>query len=274
MIGQAPIDLVCSYPSKGTLCDAYNEIKQLCKERAVPFVSNEALKPNLHKRSDLIFCAGWQFLMHEIDSRLIVFHDSLLPKYRGFAPTVAALIAGDDKLGVSAFRPKPGVDTGDILDQEPLHINYPVTIREVYERLGGAYATLAKRLLAKARTGPLVGVAQIEAEATYSLWRNEHDYEIDWSKSAAEIRRFVDAVGWPYLSGKTRYLGDEIRIEQAEALPDLTFVNRQPGKIWAIGPTRTTAEIVCGEGLLRVVKAASPDGTQIRFTSLRQRLGE
>lgn len=273
MIEEAPIDVVCSYLSKGTLCDAYEEIKRLCQDHSVVFVEKNALTPVSYQGSEFVFCVGWQFLIHEIDPRIIIFHDSLLPKYRGFAPTVAALISGDDKLGVSAFRPAPGVDTGDILDQEPLHVTYPATVREVYESLGSAYATLAKRLLAAAKKGPLVGVAQIEAEATYSLWRSEEDYTVDWSQSAADIRRFIDALGWPYLGAKTRYQGNEIRIEQVEELTDLAFVNRQPGKIWAIGPTKTTADVVCGKGVLRIVKATLSDQTQLQFTSLRQRLG-
>ena len=211
--------------------------------------------------------------MHEIDSRFIVFHDSLLPRYRGFAPTVAALIAGDTTIGVSAFRPEPGVDTGAIIDQEPLDIAYPATIREVYQQLGGAYANLARRLLARAEQGPLAGVAQVESAATYSLWRDEDDYAIDWTQSANQIRRFVDAVGWPYLGAKTRYLGEEIRIGQAEVLPDLKFVNRQAGKLWSIGPTRATAEVVCGDGVLHISEAKFADGRPVLFTSLRQRLG-
>ncbi|MGM4997231.1 methionyl-tRNA formyltransferase [Tardiphaga sp. 538_B7_N1_4] len=273
-IEESSIDVVCSYPSKGTLCNAYDEIKRLCQDHDVAFVDKHALAPSSYQASQFVFCVGWQFLIHEIDPRFIVFHDSLLPRYRGFAPTVAALIAGDDKLGVSAFRPVPGVDTGDILDQEPLRVTYPVTVREVYDKLGVAYAALAKRLLAAARTGPLVGSAQVEADATYSIWRSEEDYTIDWTQSAADIRRFIDALGWPYLGAKTRYQGNEIRIEHAQELPDLAFVNRQPGKIWAIGPTRLTAEIVCGQGILRIVRATLPDQTQLHFTSLRQRLGE
>ncbi|MDR6874165.1 methionyl-tRNA formyltransferase [Bosea sp. BE125] len=211
--------------------------------------------------------------MHEIDSRFIVFHDSLLPRYRGFAPTVAALIVGDTRIGVSAFRPEPGVDTGAIIDQEPLDIAYPATIREVYQQLGGAYANLARRLLAQAERHPLAGVAQVDALATYSLWRDEDDYAIDWTQSSTQIRRFIDAVGWPYLGAKTRYLGEEIRIGQAEPLPDLTFVNRQAGKLWSIGPTRSTAEVVCGDGVLRIAEAKFADGRPVLFTSLRQRLG-
>lgn len=272
--GATSIEVVCSYPDKGTRCDAYNGIRQLCREHSITFVEKEVLTPDIYKASELVFCAGWQFLLHEIDPRFIVFHDSLLPTYRGFAPTVAALIAGDDKLGVSAFRPAPGVDTGDILGQEVLRVTYPTTVRQVYDDLGIAYAALAKRLLTAANAGSLAGIVQVEGDATYSLWRSEEDYTIDWSQSAASIRRFIDAVGWPYLGAKTTYRGDEIRIEQAKELPDLRFVHRQPGKIWAIGPTRTTADIVCGIGLLRIVNATQADGAPLEFFSLRQRLGE
>ena len=50
---------------------------------------------------------------------LLIFHDSLLPKLRGFNPTVTALIAGEIEIGVTAFSPiggdAPVADFGPIL---------------------------------------------------------------------------------------------------------------------------------------------------------------
>ena len=47
-----------------------------------------------------------------------VFHDSLLPEYRGFAPTVWAIVNGRDHTGATLCHMADEVDSGDIVDQE------------------------------------------------------------------------------------------------------------------------------------------------------------
>ena len=39
---------------------------------------------------------------------------------------------------------------------------------------------------------------QKESEATYSLWRDENDYFINWELPIKKICRFIDALGFPY----------------------------------------------------------------------------
>lgn len=49
-------------------------------------------------------------------------HASLLPQYRGAAPINWAIINGEEISGVTTFRLKHEIDTGDILFQEPIAI--------------------------------------------------------------------------------------------------------------------------------------------------------
>jgi methionyl-tRNA formyltransferase len=44
---------------------------------------------------------------------------------------------------------------------------------------------------------------QADDFATYSIWRDEADYEIDWSSDAQAIQRFINAVGYPYAGART-----------------------------------------------------------------------
>ncbi len=140
-----------------------------------------------------------------------------------------------------------------------------IAIGAAYGLLGGAYARLARRVLDHA--------------ATHSLLRNEDDYAIDWNAPARVIRRFINAVGWPYQGARTRYRDQDIRIDAAVEIDDLAFPLRQPGKIWALVPGddpaagAVGADVVCGEEMLRILAARDADGRPVRFTSLRQRLG-
>jgi methionyl-tRNA formyltransferase len=268
------IDLVVSYPTKGLQQDAYAEIREICSAKGYQLYHRTEVRPECYVSAELVFLIGWQWLSADVDQRFIVFHDSLLPKFRGFNPTVSALIAGETELGVTAFSPVGGedsiADSGPIFGQEMIRIQYPTTIRAVYEQLGFAYCRLADRVVSSASLGPLSFSQQDSHTATYSIWRNEDDYRIDWAMPAEEICRFVDAVGWPYMGAKTSMQGREIRIDRVEICSDLVFAQRCPGKIWTLNGG--SPEVVCGSGMLRVVKAREQDGGLVKFTSLRNRL--
>lgn len=62
-------------------------------------------------------------------------HGSLLPKYRGAAPIHWAVINGETKTGVTIFKLKHEIDTGDIIMQSSIDIGPNETTGEVYERL-------------------------------------------------------------------------------------------------------------------------------------------
>jgi methionyl-tRNA formyltransferase len=272
--GKETVDLVVSYASTGLRYDAHAEIQSICRTNGYKLMEPKKVGPQDYGSADLVLLIGWQRILKEVDQRFVVFHDSLLPELRGFNPTVTALIAGKIEIGVTAFSPDGGIeffaDTGPIFGQEKIKIAHPATIRDAYEELGFAYCRLADRLLRAASAGPLVFSPQDAARATYSIWRNEDDYRIDWASTAQQIRRFVDAVGWPYLGAKTVIEGREIRIDRVEACSDLAFVNRCPGKIWSVG--NGMPMVICGSGMLRVMAAREMDGSAVRFTSLRVRL--
>jgi methionyl-tRNA formyltransferase len=271
--GGEAVDLVVSYASKGLQQDAYADIQAICRAKHYKLAERANVRAADYAAADLVLLIGWQWLSSEVDRRFVVFHDSLLPKLRGFNPTVTALIAGETEIGVTAFSPAGGdanvPDSGPIFGQEKLAVAYPTTIRDVYEQLGHAYCRLADRVLQAASAGPLVFVPQ-DTAATYSLWRDEDDYRIDWSKPATEICRFVDAVGWPYLGAKTSMQGGDIRIDRVEPCPDVAFVNRSVGKIWSL--SGGSAVVVCGSGLVRITAAREVDGSPVRFAALRVRL--
>jgi methionyl-tRNA formyltransferase len=273
--GDAAVACVVSYPSKGLQVDAHADIVDICRAKGYSLLARETLRPDDYAAADLVLLVGWQWMTKEVDRRFVVFHDSLLPRLRGFNPTVTALIAGETEIGVTAFSPSGGdpalADSGPIFGQEKISVHYPVTIRTVYEQLGSAYRRLADRVFEAAAAGTLSFADQDAKDATYSLWRAEDDYQIDWAMSAEQIRRFVDAVGWPYLGAKCIVQGREIRIDRVEVLPDLTFVNRCPGKIWSL--VGGVPEVVCGSGMLRILQARETDGSPVRFSSLRLRLG-
>src|SRR5688500_12675671 len=69
----------------------------------------------------LMLCVSWRYMVPSSvylrpSLGSYVFHDSLLPQYRGFSPTVWSLINGEDHTGVTLFKMSEKVDAGPVVD--------------------------------------------------------------------------------------------------------------------------------------------------------------
>src|SRR6476661_5674100 len=62
-------------------------------------------------------------------------HGSLLPQYRGAAPINWAVINGEKETGVTTFKLKHEIDTGDILLQEVIPIGDSETAGDVHDKM-------------------------------------------------------------------------------------------------------------------------------------------
>lgn len=229
--------------------DYSEEIVALCEQRHISWRSHTL---GHEIKTEYAMAVSWRWLIAHPESRLIVFHDSLLPKYRGFNPLVSSLINGDRRIGVTALLGAKQYDAGAILAQSVTEICYPITVAGAIDALRANYCAAATRVLALIERGEtLCGVPQDEALASYSLWRDEQDYRVPWARSSEWIARFVDALGSPYKGAATLVDGVSARIRAAKALPDVDIENRVPGKvIWMDGDSPV---IVCGAGLLQVL---------------------
>jgi methionyl-tRNA formyltransferase len=228
--------------------DGLGAIRSCCAEAGIPWLDRTATEL---PEADLAMAVSWRWIIEVGDRPLVVFHDSLLPRYRGFNPLVTALINGDPRIGVTALLGVWGFDRGPMLGQASVPVTYPITIQAAIDAISPLYVELAEKVLDDLLAGrPLAGFPQDEALATYSLWRDEEDYRVDWKLPAARIRRQVDAVGEPYQGASCLVEGRLARIRGAEALPDVSIENRTPGKVLFIEAGQPV--VVCGEGLLRI----------------------
>lgn len=83
-------------------------------------------------------------------------HGSLLPQYRGAAPINWAIINGEDETGVTTFRLKHEIDTGDILLQESFLVDEDDTAGEVHDKM----KEIGARVLVKTIKGLADGTLQ------------------------------------------------------------------------------------------------------------------
>lgn len=224
--------------------------------------------------SDYSIAISWRWLIYENSSKIIVLHDSLLPKYRGHASLVNMLINKEKEIGVSAIFASKEYDTGDIISQSSTPINYPIKISTAIDLVIENYIALVLEIVNTLLSGKtLIAIKQEEALATYSLWRDEEDYLINWKNNSNDILNFINAVSSPYKGAATYINGlQKIRILDAAIEKDVQIENRDIGKV--IFTRDKYPVIVCGSGLLKLIQVVD-DSTHedaLPFISFRIRL--
>lgn len=251
--------------------DYANEIIELCKQHQI--ICNKR-SDHVRVNAPYSIAVSWRWIINQSKSRLIVLHDSLLPKYRGFAPLVNALLNEEPKVGVTALFATDYYDEGEIIDQLSIAVEYPEKIKTVIQRIADLYVQLALDIFSKIQAGENIkSTPQNEEEASYSLWRNEADYLVDWNKSASQILNFIYVVSSPYKGAATFIQGSKkIRILDASLETDVQIVNRDVGKV--IFVKNNLPVIVCGKGLLKITQAIDDQTskTALPFDHFRSRL--
>jgi methionyl-tRNA formyltransferase len=142
-------------------------------------------------------------------------HFSLLPKYRGAAPTNWAIVNGDKETGVTTMFMEPTLDTGPILLQHATKIGDTETAPELMQRLSETGAELLSETLA--RLDELTPVPQDHTQATFAPIIKKDDGLIDWTKSAAVIERAIRGFQ-PWPTAHTTYHAKGLTIWEAQAL--------------------------------------------------------
>ena len=146
-------------------------------------------------------------------------HFSLLPKYRGAAPTNWAIINGEKETGVTTMFIEPTLDTGPILLQSTTQIGEEETAPQLMERLAGIGGKLLGQTLA--RLDEVIPRPQDDSAATFAPILKKEDGLIDWSQSAHAIERRVRGLQ-PWPNAYTNFRSKGLIIWEAEPLPAVT----------------------------------------------------
>ncbi|MDP3791482.1 MAG: methionyl-tRNA formyltransferase [Candidatus Omnitrophota bacterium] len=176
-------------------------------------------------------------------------HSSLLPKYRGAAPTNWAIINGDTKSGVTIIKMNEKMDEGDIILKKETVIDTEDTNITLSEKLSdlGADAVLETMDLIRAGTAKLV--PQDAGQATYAPKLKKDDGLIDWGEPALNIHNKVRGfLPWP--SAYTHFGKKILKILKTEVL-DIGNRDVQNGEVIDI-PKHKGIVVKTGAGSLLI----------------------
>jgi methionyl-tRNA formyltransferase len=140
------------------------------------------------------------------DYELLNVHPSLLPRWRGAAPIERAIIAGDERTGVSIMNLTAGLDSG------PVCLTGEEAIRpdDDYGTLSARLQPIGSRLLARALDERPAFHEQDEALVTYAEKITAADRVLDPGRAATDLQRRVRALT-PHI-GAAVLLGDGGRL--------------------------------------------------------------
>jgi methionyl-tRNA formyltransferase len=183
-------------------------------------------------------------------------HASLLPKYRGAAPMHWAIIRGERETGITTMLMDKGMDTGDMLLQQPAPITEDDTVGTLHDTLSEVGARLLAQTLRQIEHGTLTPTPQDDAAATYAPLLTKADGRIDWQDSARDIFNRVRGL-FPWPGAYTYFRDRTVKFLQVAVVSD-DFEPAAPGAVVALS-NETGPVIATGDGYLRILRIQPPN---------------
>lgn len=165
--------------------------------------SSELMSAIVEYQPELCIVVGWYWvlkseLLKTVPYGWLGIHASLLPKLRGGAPLVWAILNGETKTGLSLFYFDEGMDTGDIVAQKEIGIEFDDTIADVLSKIERQSIEVVRENYPLLLAGNAPRLNQDHSQATYVALRQPSDGRIDWSQPAPAIYNFIRAQTHPY----------------------------------------------------------------------------
>lgn len=180
-------------------------------------------------------------------------HGSLLPEYRGAAPINWAIINGEKETGVTTFKLKHEIDTGDVLLQRRIEIGEEETAGELHDKM--------KEVGAQVLVETIKGLADgtLKEKPQQSLLENTsfgvkhapkiftETCKIDWNKSVQDVHNLIRGLS-PYPGAFTLFQGKTLKIYRGKKEEAETSIS--PSEFET--DKKTYLKFACGDGYIHV----------------------
>lgn len=161
--------------------------------------SEDFFKKALRLQPDIILVGSWSEILNEKIINMpqiasVNCHPSLLPKYRGPNPYMEVIRRGEEETGVTFHLMSKKLDSGAILMQQKVDINYNDTGGSLRSKCTYTARKMLPELLEGLCAGTTVPVKQNEEKATYFPRIKLEDTIINWNNDAESIYNQIRAL--------------------------------------------------------------------------------
>ena len=195
-------------------------------------------------------------------------HGSLLPKYRGRAPTNWAILCGETETGATLHYMVAKADAGDIVDQSAVPILPDDTGQQVFDKVTVAAEQVLWRSLGGIIDGKPTRRVNALDQGSYFGARSAEDGRIDWARPAAQVYNLIRAVAPPYPGAFAEIDGVRLVIADARlaATPLPAALRSAPGLALVDG--RIVG--LCGDARHIEIRALLADSRPVGVEQFRQ----
>ncbi len=177
-------------------------------------------------------------------------HGSLLPKYRGAAPINWAIINGEKESGVTTFKLKHEIDTGNILFQQKVSITEQTTAGDLHDDLMKVGASLILKTVKAIENGTADLKVQDDSEAIHAPKIFKETCKINWNKTTGEIYNLIRGLS-PYPCAFTEFkdsAGNLMSLKIISSLKENSESSQTNG--YLLTDNKTYANVACKGGYI------------------------
>lgn len=211
-----------SYGGRGGKQLIESAVKKYAISKGLPVLQPEKLKNNLFLeelksyKADIFIVVAFRMLPEVIWNMPPLgsynLHGSLLPKYRGAAPINWAIINGEKETGVTSFKLKHQIDTGDVLISAKITIEQDDTAGTLHDKMKILGAEVVLKTIETLIENPNpTFTPQDETEACHAPKIFHVTCEINFNQDTQNIYDFIRGLS-PYPAAWTTIDGKECKI--------------------------------------------------------------
>lgn len=184
-----------------------SEVKSAAEELCLSVLSPEKLNTEVRiqiaeLQPDLLVCFAYRKIFGPKFLALfplggLNIHPSLLPIYRGPSPITEAIMNRDSETGISIQRLALEMDTGDILEQITLPLDFTETTGSLTDKAAVLSCDIVLSAIEKAEKRT-EGLKQDDEKASYCTMISKQDGYINWNSTVMDIEAKMRAYNpWP-----------------------------------------------------------------------------
>lgn len=201
----------------------FADLSELCVQNNIAFKdvidinADENVRWVQDKCPDIIFCFGFSQLLKErllniAPQGVLGYHPAELPQNRGRHPIIWALALGLEQTTSTFFFMDKGADSGDIVSQKKIVIEYRDDARTLYNKVIETAIYQIECFLPELQNKSCCRSRQDSAAATNWRKRTKADGRIDFRMTSRAIYNLVRALTRPYVGAHVLYQEKEVKI--------------------------------------------------------------